>query len=254
MIAPAARNRPPVPAMRLLITRPREDAARLAGELARHGIATLLEPLIRIRFHDDVDLQLAGVQALLATSANGVRAFARVSGRRDLPLLAVGDATARTARNAGFELVESARGDVASLAALVRRHCDPAAGALLHVAGSAVAGDLAGTLGACGFMIRRAALYEARTADALSAATVDALQQDGLDGVALFSPRTAATWVRLVCAAGATERCRRLVAFCLSAAVADAAAPLPWQRLQVAAQATEAALLAAVLAACPAAR
>jgi uroporphyrinogen-III synthase len=247
MSAAALGGRASQPALRLLITRPREDAARLAADLARHGIESLVEPLIRIHYHAQVDLDLADIQVLLATSANGVRAFALANDRRDLPVLAVGDATARTARSAGFERVESARGDVASLAALARRHCDPAAGALLHVAGSAVAGDLAGLLSADGFHVRRAVLYEARPIGALSAAAVAALERDELDGVALFSPRTAATWARLVSAAGVTQCCRRLVAFCLSAAVADAAGAVSWQRLQVAKQATQGALLADVL-------
>lgn len=236
------------PVRRVLITRPREDAARLAAALARHGIESLVEPLIRIHYRSNVDLDLADVQVLLATSANGVRAFVLASDRRDLPVLAVGDATARTARRAGFERVESAHGDVASLAALARRRCDPAAGALLHVAGSAVAGDLAGALSGNGFHVRRAVLYEARTVGALSAAAIAALQQDELAGVVLFSPRTAATWARLVSAAGVSQCCRRLVACCLSAAVADAASAVSWQRLQVAKHATQAALLADVCA------
>ena len=88
--------------MRVWITRPAEDAARLAEAIRAQGIEVLIEPLIRIVFADGPPLALAGAQALLATSANGVRAFARRGQQRDVLVLAVGDASARAAREEGF--------------------------------------------------------------------------------------------------------------------------------------------------------
>src|SRR5229473_1898951 len=113
--------------MQALITRPIEDAGELAAALS-----------------------LRGVQAVLFTSANGARAFARATARRDLAVIAVGDATARTARALGFADIASAGGDVGDLAALVAARLDPRRGALLHAAGSVVAGDLAARLRAAG--------------------------------------------------------------------------------------------------------
>lgn len=198
---------------RLMITRPPADAAPLARALAAHGFETLSEPLLQIEYRDGPSLHLQGVQALLATSANGVRAFTRRDQRRDLPLLAVGDATARAARAAGFTQVDSASGDVAALAELVVRRLDPAAGALLHVAAGDLAGDLAGRLAAAGFTCRREVLYAAVTATRLSPAAADALRDGPLAGVLLFSPRTAATFVRLVSDAGLEGACARWAAF-----------------------------------------
>ncbi|MCH7833368.1 MAG: uroporphyrinogen-III synthase, partial [Proteobacteria bacterium] len=56
--------------MRLLITRPREDAEPLAALLGERGIETALEPLMSIIDSDTPDPDLSGVQALLITSAN----------------------------------------------------------------------------------------------------------------------------------------------------------------------------------------
>jgi hypothetical protein len=89
-----------------LITRPEEDARPLAEALAARGVATVIEPLLAIRplpeAASDLAKDLAGVQALLFTSANGARAFAELSPRRDIGVLAVGDATASAARGLGF--------------------------------------------------------------------------------------------------------------------------------------------------------
>ena len=142
--------------MQALVTRPREEAEALAAALAARGVAALIEPLMEVHFHAAATLDLAGVQAVLCTSANGVRALARASGERRLPLLAVGDATAARARAEGFAAVASAGGDAADLARLAAARLDPRKGRLLHVCGSAVAGDLAGDLRARGFAVERA--------------------------------------------------------------------------------------------------
>ncbi len=219
--------------MRVLITRPLEDAGVLARDLAEIGVDALIEPLLAIEYLGDPP-RFAGVQALLMTSANGVRAFVRLSNERALPLFAVGEATARTAGEEGFENVESAAGDVAALAELIMDKCDPAGGELLHIAGTKVAGDLGGRLAAAGFSYRRAVLYAAKKSESLSAEARDALRAGELAGVVFYSPRTARTFAELARAAGLEDALADIDAFCLSAAVADAASSLAWSKLAVA--------------------
>ena len=70
--------------MRVLVTRPEDDARETAVRLKALGHEPILAPLISIRFIDGPDIDLAGVQALIATSSNGVRALARRTSRRDI--------------------------------------------------------------------------------------------------------------------------------------------------------------------------
>src|SRR5947207_3917349 len=127
---------------RALVTRPRAEAMALAEALAMRGIEAVIEPLLDIRYRDEPAPDLAGVQAVLCTSANGVRALARLSGERQLPLFAVGEASAARARAEGFADVATAGGNVDDLVRLAGEKLRPEAGRLLHVAGSDVAGDL----------------------------------------------------------------------------------------------------------------
>jgi uroporphyrinogen-III synthase len=157
--------------MRALITRPRAEAERLAALLAPLGIAAVVEPLIAVSERAVEAPDLGGVQAVLCTSANGVRALARASAERSVALFAVGDATAARARAEGFRHVESAGGDVEDLAYLVSRRLKPQGGRLLHVAGSEVAGELAKSLADGGFAVERMVLYEAQAAEAISPGT-----------------------------------------------------------------------------------
>lgn len=229
--------------MRVMITRPHEDAEPLARLLGQRGIESLLEPLLSVVYLDGPAIDLGGVQALLVTSANGARALARRGCRREVAVLAVGEASARAATEAGFATVETAAGDVEALARLAVGRLDPAAGALCHAAGDTVAGDLGRMLGRAGFDYRRQVLYRARRARRLSPAAARAIKKGPLDGVVLYSPRTAATFVELVRKARLVRACKGLTAWCLSPAVGEAAADIAWGGVRVAARPEQAAMV-----------
>jgi uroporphyrinogen-III synthase len=231
--------------MHALITRPLEDAKPLAELLAGRGVECTVEPLLEIAPHPEAVINLDGVQALLFTSANGVRAFAAKSSRRDLKVLTVGDGSATVAREVGFNDVTAAGGDVEALAALVIAKLDPKAGPLFHGAASVLAGDLQGKLEAAGFSLRRVVLYEAKTATTLSHETRMNLALGGVDMVLLFSPRTARTFGELWHAAEAPSL-GKTTALCLSAAVAREIADLGWQRIETAASPDQPAMLTLV--------
>lgn len=234
--------------MKVLITREARDAQRLAQELAARGVTSIIEPLLTVEFRAEgarlLDPFLRDAQAVLFTSANGARAFAAASARRDLRVFAVGDATAAAARALGFAEAVSADGNVEDLAARIIATLQPANGPLVHAAGSVTAGDLGEILGAAGFALRRAVLYEAVPAARLGEATRAALEGGEVAAALFFSPRTAATFVRL--AAELRAPWAQMTAIALSPAVAAKLAALPWRRIAVAAAPREAALLEAL--------
>ena len=234
------------PGLRALVTRPREEADSLIAALAIRAIEALVEPLMEIHYQAPEAFDVGGVQAILCTSANGVRALARASGERGVPLLAVGEATAARARAEGFGSVESAGGDVGDLARLAGARLRPQNGLLLHVAGDVVAGDLVGLLRAQGFTAERRVLYEARAAAALSPAAVDCLRAGAIGFALFFSPRTAAIFARLADVAGVTECCARVTAVSISGAADAALAGLPWHDRCIAERPNQAALLDAL--------
>ena len=236
----------------LLLTRPRQDSVALAEELARYGVESLIEPMMTIRIVAESRLDLSGVQAILLTSANGARALAAASPDEEarlLPVLAVGCATAQAARDAGFRSVTAADGDVDALAAIATARLDPNSGRLVHVAGRVSTGDLAPRLRAAGFEAERVALYDAVASRALSASARQALESQALAGAAFYSPRTARLFAKLARESGLDSTARTLTAFCLSQAVAEAAASLPWKRVSVAAAPRQDALVACVVSA-----
>jgi uroporphyrinogen-III synthase len=220
--------------MRLVVTRPRDDAEAFAKSLRARGHVVIVAPIMDVHVIAGAPIALAGVQAVLATSANGVRALAAGTKRRNVTLYAVGPQTAEAARHAGFTTVISAEGDSAALVETVARKVDPAKGALLHAAGAQTAGRLHHALQARGFRIETAVLYETVPVAKLPLEADETLRDGTADGVFLFSPRSSRIFAALVGDAGLAAQCTKLIAWCISAATAEALNPLSFARVAVA--------------------
>lgn len=228
-------------ALRLWVTRARPGAEATAARLTALGHRPLTSPLLAIR-RLKPPLDFTGVGALAFTSVNGVAAFAALESDRRLPVFAVGDATARAAREAGFASVRSAAGDVNALAALIGRDHDPAVGAVLVAGAREAAGDLPGALEAAGIEVRSAALYAAAAAP--GGRGLKALAARRLDGVLIHSPRAARRLADLIAADPALAApAVALAACCISPAAAAPLRSLGLNRIAVADSPDEAALL-----------
>jgi uroporphyrinogen-III synthase len=218
--------------MHVLVTRPEPDARLEAEALVARGHQPVVAPLLRIEFFYGVPLELEGAQALIVTSRNALRALADHEEREQalqLPVFAVGEATARAARELGFAEVTIGPGTAATLAALIRGEVDPAGGALVHLSGAALAFDLKPVLEEEGFDLRRPILYRSRRSRELPAEVADALTSGAIEAVILMSPRTAKTFAELIGRHDVVTQGGGLVCYCLSQAVAEAVKPLGFE-------------------------
>lgn len=230
---------------KVLLTRPAEDAVPVIDALRKIGVETVSAPLLDIHFESGPAVDLSLFQGVLLTSANGVRALVHRTERRDIPAYAVGDATARAAKDAGFAPVYSATGDVDALVELVTERCQPSDGPFFHAAGSVTAGDLAGQLSGKGFAVHREKLYTAESASALPQVAVDALTASSVDGVMVYSPRTSKVFDDVVSKAGLADTAKDMTLFALSPNVSDAT-HLPWAQRIIAERPEQQSLLDAV--------
>lgn len=204
---------------RALVLRPETGATATVARLAAAGVIATAVPLFRVV---PVDWQRPAGEfdALLLTSANAVRhGGAGLAAVRDLPVVAVGEATAATARAAGFAVIAAGAGDAAAAvqAAEGRR--------LLHLAGRDRVAAPA---------VTAVTVYASEAIDP-PAGALDAAA-DGL--VLLHSARAATRFAAIV----PVERERVRIA-AISAAVAVAAG-FGWARVAVAERPADAALVA----------
>lgn len=187
--------------MHLLVTRPERDASELIEQLRKSGCKVSHVPLLEIKFHKQVEFPGDIPQAILITSANGARAMA---GLAPMPIfenvlaVTVGASSAEAAHEAGFKNIKTTdRGDVTGIIDFVRQNLKPGNGSLLYASGSKTTGDLAGELQSDGFVVNRVELYQAVPAEKLPESLCRSIRQGELDGVLLFSPRTAKIWLAL---------------------------------------------------------
>ncbi|MCE6960049.1 uroporphyrinogen-III synthase [Cereibacter sphaeroides] len=237
----APQSRDPLPTF--LLTRPEAQGARFAAALRDAfgpDIRIVTSPLMMPEFLSPAIAEQP--EALIFTSETGVEACRRLAS----PELegvgrawCVGNRTARAARAAGFE-ARSADGDAEALVAAILGTGER--GPLLHLRGAESRGDVAGRLSAQGIPTAEAIVYDQRPKP-LSAEAIDALGGGRPVLAPLFSPRTARLLAAEV-ARGAPGAVLWIAA--LSPAVAEAAASLPAQRRQIAAQPDADALLDAV--------
>jgi uroporphyrinogen-III synthase len=229
--------------MRVLVTRPNSDAQTTAARLAGLGHQPLIAPLLTIEFLDGEAISMDGVQAVLATSSNGVRALARRTTRRNVALFAVGHQTAATASEAGFGSVHNADGDVVTLTETVSRTLRPKQGALLHVTGAEAEGNLARALSGTGYDVRTLVLYRVNAKAKLPEGADAAIRGSKLDAVLHFSARSARIFRDLVTRAGLEQACVELLMVCISRSASVPLETLKCRELRIAAAPNQDALL-----------
>lgn len=215
--------------MRLLVTRPKADAVELQAHLVARGHSVKIAPLLDVDFSGCDPIELDDVQALIATSKNGLRALARdpaFEEARGLVVYAVGPGTAATAKALGFLRIIQGPRNAGELVQVIAETVDVNAGSLLHLAGDKLAHDVAGELSRFGFHVLAPVVYRMLPASALAPSVVADLERDDLDGVILLSPQTASIWTALVRARDLVSSSRSVLHLCLSPAVAAALAPL----------------------------
>jgi uroporphyrinogen-III synthase len=235
--------------MAVLVTRPHPDSEATAEALRARGFEVLLAPMLRfepLAFADDAE---ADYGAVIATSANALRAIERqlaASRLRQLPLFAVGEHTASAAVKAGFSKVIAAKGDAAGLRDLVlesvRAKLLKKAAVLLYLAGADLSRDLAGELGERGFSVVTQTTYRMIPVTSLPRAACDAFTANAVEAVLHYSRRSAHAFMDAVRADGVEISALAIPHCCISATVAAVLRDAGAAQLMVAATPDENAL------------
>jgi uroporphyrinogen-III synthase len=201
--------------MRLLVTRPWQEAQILKPKLEQLGHEVIASPLLEITPRSDIRIPNAPYQLIALTSANAIRCLAGtglLDRLRHVPTMAVGPQSGAAARLAGFASITEAGGDGAGLARHIIAHARPETGPILYLSGLDTASDFSGRLERAGFAVERIIVYEARPAARLAADAARA------EGVLLYSPRSARLWLDLAAKQGIGADA--MMHFCLSANIA----------------------------------
>jgi uroporphyrinogen-III synthase len=214
--------------MPILVTRPQPDNAATTAALRAKGFEVLPAPMLRfepVAFQDDADARYG---AVIVTSANALRALGdqpAMTRLRQLPLFAVGERTAETARDIGFDNVVSADGDATALrdlmVASVRAKTLKKTATLLYLAGADLARDLAGELGERGFNVVTQTTYRMAAILGLPRDVCDAFAANRVEAVLHYSRRSARAFLDAARTGGVEISALAIPQCCLSEAIAS---------------------------------
>ncbi len=209
--------------MRVLVTRPEPEAQETAARIAALGHEAIVHPLTRIELLPP-PMSVSRPVAITVTSRNAVRAMESwnmTSGLRDVPVFAVGEATAAAAQAAGFTKVTPSDGDGAALARLVASEIDRRAGSILYPAAVERSGTLEAGLEADRYRLDIVEAYRARAVDRLDEAILEGIRKREI-AAAMFHSRRSAEIFRSLAADAGIKALNGLVVLALSLRVAAA--------------------------------
>lgn len=191
---------------------------RTAQKLRAIGFIPVLSPVLEIAA-TGAQMPQGAFDAVLASSAKGVELARGARAFKALPLHAVGEKTAETARALGWRADIVAGNAQAILPLLLARYQPPAH--FLYLAGRDRQQTLETGLKAAGHRVAAVEVYEARAAKALSQEAVDAIAAGKIDAILHYSRRSAEIFLALAKDAGILEKARPALHFALSREVAQ---------------------------------
>jgi uroporphyrinogen-III synthase len=231
----------------MLVTRPEPDTQVTLAKLNALGIDGVAAPVM-VRETLNVSLPAAdGFAAMVLTSTNALRALedrGELAEFLGLPVLAVGDRTAREAEQAGFAKVSSAAGTARDLVNAIV--ISGLKGPLFHPTAKHQSADLAKALAPHGVMVVAAKVYDMVAVDRLPDGIVPALGQ-GIDAVLSYSRRSSEIFAGLAGELAGPER-RKLACLCLSETVAEPLLEARFSRISLADRPDDEAMMTLALA------
>lgn len=196
---------------RLLFTRPESDNDYWAKLLQTYGIETVSSPLLHIQ-PLTVVFNPAAYSGIILTSRHAVTPALDC---RALPAHVIGQATANFAVERGFTQITTIAQTAQELLPMIP---DSESGKpLLYASGENISVDVVQELQKRGISAVREVVYQAVAAENLSEEAYNGLKNGSIDGVALFSLRTAEIFRKLTPS-------HDVSLFCFSLAIAESCA------------------------------
>jgi len=217
--------------VRVVITRAENEAANMANAITKIGCEPLVAPMLEVKY-EDVPIDLTGIQGVIVTSGNAVRALEKSTEERDIPIYCVGPQTRKLAESLGFKNVKNSFGGIKNLPIFIGRETTPMEGPLLFLHGGNVTGNPVKDLAQAGFRAGGLKVYGAGPVTTLPEEVRAEFEKPVVPEIATFmSIRTFKMFREIMQSEGLLPKVREMVAVCISPAVADFAREIRWKKV-----------------------
>ena len=232
--------------MKILLTRPIEDSQKIADDLKKLNIDSEISPLLEIQKKLNVIPDHEKYQGIILTSKHATLGLIDINAKKSLPIYCVGDATSNFISKLGFLNAISASGDAGDLTRLVIKNLTPSDGPILYLCGQHTNSNINDILKLSGFMVDVSIVYEAKEIQSLSKTVIKSLRKKEINGVFLYSPRSARILCNVIESLDLKKTSQGLIVYCLSSAVANEVKDLIWKDVLIAQNPSNLAMLALV--------
>ena len=220
--------------MKILLTRPIEDSQKVANELKKLNIGFEISPLLEIQKKLNVIPDYEKYQAIILTSKHAALGLIDTNVKKSMAIYCVGDATSSFIARLGFLNAVSASGDASDLTKLAIKNLTPSDGPILYLCGQNANSNTNDKLELSGFTVDVSIVYEAKEIQSLSKTVIKSLKKKEINGVFLYSPRSARILCDVIKRLNLQKMSHGLVVYCLSSAVANEVKNLIWKDVRIA--------------------
>jgi len=184
--------------MHILFTRPLEDCHEMILKFQSLGHEISHLPLINIEGLKYEVPNYSEFKGIIFTSSNAIKFLDIKSIDKKLKCFCVGDATEKKARNAGFQNVFAAEGNVNNLKELILQNFKPSEGKLIYISGEIISSDLDKELISDGYNVERIINYKANEIKKYDESFIEKLKLKMPEITYIYSQNSAINFLKVI--------------------------------------------------------
>ena len=184
--------------MHILFTRPLEDCHEMILKFQSLGHEISHLPLINIEGLKYEVPNYSEFKGIIFTSSNAIKFLDIKNIDKKLKCFCVGDATEKKARNAGFQNVFAAEGNVNNLKELILQNFNPSEGKLLYISGEAISSNLDQDLISNGYTVERVINYRANPIEKYDEDFIEKLKLKMPEITYIYSQNSAINFLKII--------------------------------------------------------
>lgn len=197
--------------MKILITRPIDEAICLSQKLGTLGYDSVICPLLEVKIFNDINFAILDkYDAIIVSSSNAIKAIAKAN--KKLKLFIVGKKTTEFAKTMGFKNSIYSGANINELKDTIQDYSN-----LLYLSGVDISDDLS----SLEKNIDRLNVYEAKMVESVPDNFLAFIKRDHLKLSLFFSKRTALAFLNLIHENKLEPYCGNIISLSLSKKISD---------------------------------
>jgi uroporphyrinogen-III synthase len=208
---------------KILLTRPKKLSKKIAKNLAKKNISSLIQPLFsvsQIKYLQPVNQKL---QAILITSCSAIFALKKLQIQKDILILAVGNKTALKVKKLGYKDVIFANNSAVLLLNLALEKLSRNSGLILYLSGEKITLNLAEELKNRSFLTQRIVVYKTIECQEFSLETIEEITNKNISEVWIYSKNSLEIFYKLAQKHNLLGCLNKIKILCLSQEIANLA-------------------------------